>query len=220
MAAMLPGDDGFNDSGANVSYLLPTPGSWASNVSVDVLGGSSFHPDETKTANAWLGRWTNSFLINDTTPLDIGFSATQGTNDTVFNTQTKVYGADIKTKIPLAAAQVLTLQGEYFYNDSAIVVDSTTGIFNRTGREGFYAFANMKFSTRWNGGAIYDRYHPADNSNLTDSAIKYFVGYSLLEETTIFRLAYENFMPEGSPVVNTWSFQLLFMMGPHKAHQF
>jgi hypothetical protein len=222
MASMLPGDDGYDDTGAQLSYLFPTPGSWASNLSFDVLNGSSFHPDQTKTANAWVGRWTNSFLINDITPLDIGFSATEGTNDTDFNTKTKVYGLDIKTKIPVSPSQVLTLQGEYFYNDSDVLVDSNslTGDYNRVGRRGFYAFANMKFSTRWNGGAIYDQYQPADNTSLTDSALKYFVGYSFLEETTVLRLAYEDFMPQDSPDVHTWSFQLLFMMGPHKAHQF
>jgi hypothetical protein len=220
MAAMLPGDDGFNDTGAQASYLLPTPGSWASNLSVDVLNGSSFHPDQSKAASGWVGRWTNSFLINDITPLDIGFSATQGTNDTVFNTKTKVYGADLKTKIPLSPVKILTLQGEYFYNDSDVIISSPTGAYDKVGRQGFYAFANMKFSTRWNGGVIYDQYQPVDNKNITDSAIKYFVGYSFLEETTLLRLAYENFMPQNSPVVNTWSFQVLFMMGPHKAHQF
>ena len=103
---------------------------------------------------------------------------------------------------------------------SDVIVDSTTGSYDKIGRQGFYAFANMKFSTRWNGGVIYDQYQPADNKNLTDSSIKYFVGYSFLEETTMLRLAYEDFMPQDSPVVHTWSFQVLFMMGPHKAHQF
>jgi hypothetical protein len=58
------------------------------------------------------------------------------------------------------------------------------------------------------------------DKNLRDSAVKYFVGYSLLEETTLFRLAYEQFMPEGSDVVNTVTFQVVFSIGPHKAHQF
>jgi len=220
LAAMLPGDDGFNETGAQLSYLLPFPGSWASTLSADVINGSSFHPNETKAAAGWVGRWSNSVLINDITPLEIGLSATQGTNNVLWGTKTSVYGADIKTKIPLSAVTKLTLQGEYFANDSDIIVDSTTGNFNSASRRGFYAFADMQFWQRWNGGALYEQYNPAENKDLTNKSIKGFLGYALLEETTLFRLTYEEFIPEGSAVVHTWMFQVLFSMGPHKAHQY
>ncbi len=131
-------------------------------------------------------------------------------------------GADIKTKIPFssAALTVLTLQGEYFANNSDIVIDTTTGSFNRAARSGFYAFADLKFWQRCNGGVLYEQYNPAENKNLTNRTVKGFVGYALLEETTLFRLTYEEFIPEGSPVVHTCMFQVLFSMGPHKAHQY
>jgi len=219
IAAMLPGDDGYNETGAQASYMFPTPGSWASILSADVLNGSSWHPDEPQTATGWVARWANSFLLNDT-PLDIGFSATEGTNNVTWNRKTDVYGFDVKTKIPFNSITRLTLQGEYFYNDSDVVTSTTTGSFNRTGRQGFYALFDLKFAQQWNAGVIYDQYNPADNSNLTDSAIKGFLGFSFLEESTLLRLAYEQFMPQGSPVVNTVTLQLLFSMGPHKAHQF
>jgi hypothetical protein len=220
IAAILPGEDGFNEAGVQASIMLPSAGSWASQLSADVLNGNSFHPDEPKSVSAWIGRWSNSLLINDTVPVEIGVSATQGTNNTVWKTKTGVYGADIKTKIPFSNLTNLTIQGEYFNNDSDVIVDSTTGNFTAEKRQGFYAFADLKFRQRWNGGIIYDQYQPLENKNITNRAVKCFLGYSLLEETTLFRLAYEQFMPEGSSVVTTWTFQVLFSMGPHKAHQF
>lgn len=220
MFAMLPGDEGYNEVGWQVSYLLPAMGSWASVLSADVLNGSSWHPDEIKSAAAWVGRWNNSFLINDITPLDIGVSATQGTNNAKWKTKTSVYGADIKTKIPVYGLTNLTLQGEYFYNNSDIVIDSATGSFVNDIRRGFYAFADLKFAQRWNAGAIYDQYQPAGSEGQSDRAVKYFIGYSLLEETTLFRLSYEQYFGSGSPVINTYMLQVLFSMGPHKAHQF
>ena len=79
MSQFLPGDDGFNEVATELSYLLPfTEGSWASNVSVDALNGSSFHPDESQTKMGYLERWTNSFLISDVTPLDIGIFSNAG----------------------------------------------------------------------------------------------------------------------------------------------
>ena len=220
LAAMLPGDDGYNETGAQVSYLFPFPGSWASVLSVDITNGSSFHPDETQSATGWVGRWSNSVLINDVTPLEIGVSGTQGTNSVLWGTKTTVYGADVKTKIPLSVLTKLTLQGEYFYNNSDVVTNLASGAYDHDARSCFYAFGDLQFWQRWNGGVIYDQYNPTWNKDLTDRAVKGFLGYSLLEETTLLRLTYEVFTPENSPVVHTWMFQLLFSMGPHKAHQY
>jgi len=220
MGSMLPGDDGYNDIGAQISYMIPTKGTWASIISADILNGSSWHPNESQAASGWVGRWSNSFLIEDKTPLDIGFSATQGTNNVQWNKKTQVYGADIKTKIPFNSYTKLILQGEYFYNDSDVIVSTTTGSFNRTGRSGFYAFWDLYFMQRWNAGILYSQYTPQENISLTDSEVTYFVGFSFLEETTLLRLAYNQFIPQGAPVNNTVTLQLLFSMGPHKAHQF
>jgi hypothetical protein len=220
MASMLPGDDGFNDTGVQASYMLPTTGSWASIISGDVLGGSSFHPDETKSYLGWLGHWDNSLLIGEATPIDIGISGTQGKDSVQWGTKTNVYGVDFKTKIPITPINVLTLQAEYFYNVSDILTDTTTGAFEKVERAGYYAFFDYRFATRWNGGAIFDTYQPAENKDLTNKAIKFFLGYSLMEETTLLRLAYEKFYPGGNTTVNTVEFQILFSMGPHKAHQF
>ncbi len=218
MKAMLPGEDGFNDIGTRASYFLPF--SWSSDVTVDALKGAAFHPDETESKGGWVAHWNNSLLLGDVTPLDIGVSATQGTNNVLWGTKTAVYGADIKTKIPFSSLTNLTLQGEYFYNNSSVVVDTTTGDTSHMGRQGFYAFADLRFKQRWNAGVIYDQYNPVENKNLTNSAIKGFLGYSLLEETTLLRLTCERFKPENNPAVHTVMLQVLFSMGPHKAHQF
>jgi hypothetical protein len=218
MGAMLPGEDGLNDIGTRASYFLPVP--WASELSADVIKGAAFHPDETAPAAGWLSHWNNSLLLGDATPLDVGVSAAQGTNNVQWATKTTVYGADIKTKIPFSSLTNLTLQGEYFCNNSGVVVDTTTGETSHMGRQGFYAFADLRFRQRWNAGLIYDQYNPVGNSSLTNRSVKAFAGFSLLEETTLLRLTYERFKPENSTAVHTVMFQVLFSMGPHKAHQF
>lgn len=223
LTSMLPmpaGDDGYNETAAQVSYLLPLPGSWASVLSFDYNDGSAFHPDETQSASGWLGRWSNSFLINDVTPLEIGMSATQGTNSVQWGTKTTVYGADFKTKIPLAVTTKLTLQGEYYNNQSDLVSNTATGASSHEGRSGFYAFGDMAFWERWNGGLIYDQFNPVENPGFINKAIKAFLNFSLLEETTLFRLTYENYVPQAAPVDHTVMLQVLFSMGPHKAHQY
>lgn len=218
MAAMLPGEDGFNETGTRASYLPPLP--WAAELTADFLNGKSFHPDEADPAAGWAARWSNSLLLGDATPLDLGVSAAGGTNSVRWGRHTAVYGADVKTKIPLPGQRSLTLQGEYFYDDGAVVLSTATGAAARDGRRGFYAFADLKLSQRWNAGLIYDRYNPRENSSFTNSALKAFAGFSLLEETTLLRLTAERFKPENSPAVRTVMLQVLFSLGPHKPHQF
>ena len=225
ISVMLPGDDGFNDVGTQVSYLLPTFGSWASILSADVLRGASFHtdpndPDNSNSMAGWVAHWSNSLLIDDTTPLEIGASATQGMNNVQWRTRERVYGADVKTKIPFSSLTILTLQSEYFYNNSGVINNYATGSFDAIGRQGFYALTDLKFWQRYNAGAIYDQYNPRGNRAIVDRAVKCFAGFSFLEETTLLRLAYEQFLPQDSPVVHTVTFQILYSIGPHKAHQF
>lgn len=220
MSAMLPGEESFNDTAAQASYMLPFTDKVASVVSFDVLNGSSFHPEEDKYSSAWVARWSNSFLIKDITPFEIGFSFTQGVNNVEWDKKTTVFGADAKTKLKLSKTSTLTLQGEYFYNDSDILVSESTGESINSKRSGFYTFANFAFLQRWNAGIIYDQYQNPEDKELTDRTAKVFAGYSLLEETTVLRLAYEKFTPQDGEISDTVSFQLVFMMGPHKAHKF
>lgn len=223
IAQFLPGDGGFNDVATQVSYLFPTDalvGGWASNLSVDLLNGSSFHTSEAESAMGALVHWSNSFLVNDITPIDIGVSATQGTNNVKWNTQSNVYGADIKTKIPVSVQGKLTLQSEFFSNDTTNVTDNNAGTTVKDQRTGSYFVVDYKVNTRFDYGAIYDQYQELNNKSFTDRAIKYFVGFGLLEESTLFRLTYEQFYPVNAPVVATVGLQLLYMMGPHKAHLF
>ena len=59
-----------------------------------------------------------------------------------------------------------------------------------------------------------------------DQAIKVFAGFSLMEETTAFRVDWDRYQPgalegvaEADPI-NTITLRIIFSMGPHKAHQF
>jgi hypothetical protein len=150
----------------------------------------------------------------------MGVSVAQGVNNVRWKAKTGVYGADLKTKIYFTSLTNLTLQGEYLVSNSEVIIDTATGDSSGTGRRGFYVFADLKFRQRYNAGLIYDQYQRAGDKSRTDKAIKGFIGFSLLEETTLLRLSYEHFKPENSPAVHTAMFQVLFSMGPHKAHKF
>jgi hypothetical protein len=221
VARLLPGDESFNEVAVQVSDLLPTPGDWASILSFDVIRGSGFHPDSTadQTALGWLARWSNSFLLGEQSAMELGLSATQGTNNIERETKTTVLGADAKAKLFFTPTESLVLQAEALdkLSDEA---DAAGAVQTGLNRYGFYGMADYHFWIRYNAGFIYDQYQSPADKNLDDRAVKVFAGFSVLEESTLIRVSYEYFMPEEQKGVNTFAAQLLYSMGPHKAHQF
>jgi hypothetical protein len=223
LVALLPGGaDGFNETGIQVSELLPTPGDWASTVSVDWIEGAQFHPGQDGSHLGWLGRWSNSFLLGESNALEMGVSAASGDDLVKQNEKATIWGGDAKAKFYLPGASQITLQVEGILNQGH-VVDSTIPAslqIQRQNRSGVVALADYRYHTQYNGGILFEQWENPGVSTTTDRAYRVFLGYAVLEESTLLRLAYEHFQPEVGEAVNTVALQLLFSMGPHKAHQF
>jgi hypothetical protein len=226
VVSLLPGgEDGFNETGVQVSDLLPTPGDWASTISADVIQGQEFHPSDDRTRLGWLGRWANDFLLGDEGALETGISGATGIDSIGPNTRTYLLGADVKAKFYLPGASQLTVQAEGIIRDghrSDTISTNTPNIISYTeeNRWGAYAFFDYRYHTQYNGGALYEEWEREGAPSLVDKSFKVFAGYAVLEESTLLRMAYERYLPEGGKAVDTFSMQLLFAMGPHKAHQF
>jgi hypothetical protein len=218
IAKLLPGDESFNDVAVQASTLIPVAGSYALSVSGDLLQGDSFHPDTITADFGWLARIVNSFIIADAVPSEIGFSLTQGTNDPKHGTKSLVAGADVKTKIALSPTVNAMVQAELIYKNADHKDSLGTAADEK--RLGFYAFTDFRFQGHYNAGVLYEQYQSPDDAAQTDRGIKPFIGFALLEESTILRLAYEYFMPHAGKASNTMELQFLFSMGPHKAHLF
>ena len=113
----------------------------------------------------------------------------------------------------LEGASQLTLQAEGIFKHSHPGGQAED-------RAGFYAFGDYRYHTRWNGGALFEQWQREGDTDRYDRGVRAFLGYAVLEESTLLRLAYERFLPDGGNAFDTVTLQLLFSMGPHKAHQF
>jgi hypothetical protein len=215
LTELLPGEEAFNDTAVEASYILPTSDVITSILSIDMLKGEPFKTEEAADGRrlGWLAHLGNSFTWGEQNVLEFGFSATQGTSDPGYDTKTKVWGMDIKSKIHPSLTSVLTLSAEWMQRD-----DERHELSDAK-RSGFLAVADYKFHERWNTGLLYDQYESAETGG-NDKSIKAFGGFSVLEETTTLRLSVEHFIPYEGDDIHTVMLQLLFSMGPHKAHQF
>ncbi len=249
LAAYLPGSESLNETGVSLSERIPMPGDFSLTATGDWLQGDSYRIDREPSGGsndplelnpeadraseprpAVLGRLAGFGQISDRSGYELGFSATEGTNNVAAQARTRVIGGDAKFKLWTGAFSYLILQGEVLHlNRDDAGWDSTAGAYTTakaTGTGGYF-YADYNFKIRYNLGAGFERFQDPTPDKTSNTAFKVFAGYSLLEETTAFRFDWDHFSPgtptgatEAPPDVNTVTMRVIFSMGPHKAHQF
>jgi hypothetical protein len=245
----LPGDEALNETGVSLSERLPLPGDFSLTATGDWLQGDSFRmeressgavndplefdPDADRQGEprpAFAGRLAGFGQISDRSGYELGVSATEGTNNVAAKTRTRVLGADAKLKLWTGAFSYLILQGEVLQlNRHDAGWDELAASYTKSEVDpmGGYFYADYNFKIRYNFGAGVEHFQDPTLEKTWNNAYKVFAGYSLLEETTAFRIDWDHFAP-GTPVgfteapqdVNTVTLRVIFSMGPHKAHQF
>jgi hypothetical protein len=244
----LPGEESFNETAVQVSALLPLGADASLTASVDGMRGRGFlieressgasnDPLETGDGDraeepraAVLGRLSGFVPFGERSGVELGVSATQGTNNVAAGTRTTALGADLKVKWWNSPSSYLVLQGEVLRLDrEAAAWDSSTAAYASEDVDpvGFYAFADYNWNRRYNLGASVERSQQPTADKTWDSAFGVFAGLALMEETTAFRIGWERFQPgtpegasEDPEAIHTFTLRVVFSMGPHKAHAF
>jgi len=230
LAAYLPGDESFNETGISISRLFPVAGDFAITAAADYLQGDGFRPAEDDDAEpgsrpALLGRISGFTLLGEQSALEFGFSGTRGRNDIAAKTSTTILGADAKAKLWTSPRAYLVLQGEVLRLDleTDLCPDcaSPVPLLGSIETTGGYLFADYNWAGRYNAGVSYERYQePVPFDRPVSQAFGLFAGLALLEETTAFRADWNHFQPDFGDKVNTFTLRVIYSMGPHKAHQF
>ncbi len=248
LAAYLPGEEAFNETGLDISWRLPLPGSWSVTASGDVLQGDTFRiartptqvandplltplgDRETEPRSAWLGRLAAFAPVGDRSGVELGLSATQGTNNVAAQARTLVAGADVKAKLWTSARAYLLAQGELLHleRDESGWNGVRADYDVRTRKNnGGYFFADYNWAQRYNAGASFESFEDPSVNGARQQSYGLFAGLALMEETTAFRLDWRHVQPGRPPGATTdpdaenhLTLRVIYSMGPHKAHQF
>lgn len=250
LAAYLPGEEAFNETGLSISERIPLPGTFSLTAAGDVLQGDSFRtPREFSGATndplfgdaesgdrsaesrpAFVGHLSGFGSIGERSGYELAFSGTGGTNNVAAGTRTRVYDAAGKLKLWTSANSYLLVQSEVLKLDREEAGwDSVRSVYTVTKVQpiGGYVYADYNFSPRYDAGVQYERFQQPTADRTWDQAFGAFVGLSLMEETTSFRLDWNHLIPgtptgatEDPKAVDTVTMRVIFSMGPHKAHQF
>jgi hypothetical protein len=249
LAAYLPGDEAYNETGIDASWRVPLPGTISVTLSGDVLQGDSFRVPRTPTLEpndplvttpensdrtlepraAWVGRLAAFVPAGDRSGVEIGLSGTEGTSNVAASARTRVLGADAKAKWWTSANAYLLLQGEWLHIDrdeAGWNGPAARYTLATTRASGGYLFADFNWRQRYNAGASFESFEDPEADG-SQSAFGLFTGLALMEETTAFRLDWRRTQPARAigasadpDPIQQLTLRAIFSMGPHKAHQF
>ena len=227
------GPEGLTDIGLNANIQIPI-GSSALTVSGNLLKGDFAEPHDHAHEGETIGaepvetdlgtsERVSLFLpTGDYAGFEVGVNALQGVLDTITGRDVELLGADLKYRWAPDKYRSLTVQGEWIRSQRD-VVDPHEGKeeIARVAASGFYLFADYRFAQRWNAGAILEQAEHAEEEGASTERIGVFAGFQLMEETTVVRLLLRH--TDGDEIAEPYNeavLQLVFSLGPHKAHWF
>jgi hypothetical protein len=241
VAAYLPGEEAYIETGLSLSRRFPLYGDTSLHLHADWLQGDSFRIQRTssgdpsdpleqgaddaagETRTAFATRLSGFGLVGEQSGVEVGVSATGGINNVAAGARTYVYGIDAKAKLWTSPRAYLVLQAEGLALDRDDAGwDATAAAYTTTSVTpmGGYLFADYNWATRYNLGGSYEGYQRPTTAEEWDQSVGAWAGVSLLEETTAFRADWRHVMPDGADAYDQFTLRAIFSMGPHKAHQF
>ena len=220
--AQILGDHKWSSSGLEAKWLLPFP--WYNNLSVaflqDGISAEAHSHDEEEeeeaeeeTGKAFSSRYSMFFDLGDVSHLEIGLSYYQLVDEGDEN----ISAVDFKYKWCPNKYRSLVWQNELLRKSPSIhteegEVEEHHEIITA------YSMLNYKFNKVWNVGAIVD--YSSDMEEAMYHSEGLFLGFSPVEETTVFRVFLKQaHHGDHNPGLLVQA-QLLWSLGPHKAHKF
>lgn len=232
------GEEGLNDLGISLSTLLPT-GNVYSRLTFDLLRGIPIgeatgieDTSGAKPTYATSGRLMGFFPVGEYSDLETGVSFYTGIHDPYNRQRFWYWNVDFKYKYKPDTYTSLVVQGEVLFNRRTATQDREFTPFvdangdphaRRISSFGMYLYADYQFLRTYSIGARFDWSQSPYRSDDKARAVAIFVGYYPVEETLGLRVQYQNTRmetPGGSQAVNSIGVQVLFSLGPHKAHPF
>ena len=210
------GEEGLNDEGVSLSWLVPN-NKFYQELVFQVTSGSEESPTFYRGDNnrfLYLGHLKNSFTLSDDATLEIGLTGITGPNDS--SRTTNMGTADITYKwkpLRLNTYKSLTWQSEIFYSNAKYAADKARNSF------GLYSFLEYQIAKRWFLTGRYDYAENPVNRTIVDKAYSLSAGWLATEFQKIeFQGKFTNVNVQ--PDYGQFWIRWIFVIGAHGAHQY
>ena len=210
------GEDGLNDEGASLSWLLPNK-SFYQEFIFQATSGAEQSPAFYRGDNnrfVYLGHLKNFFTLNENASLEFGLTGISGPNDS--SSITNIGTADLTYKwkpLQMNTYKSLTWQSEFFYSNAKYASSEKSNSF------GLYSFVEYQVAKRWFLTGRYDYAQKPYNKNIVEQAYSVTAGWLATEFQKIEfegKLSHINIQPDYNQFWLRW----IFVIGAHGAHQY
>jgi hypothetical protein len=210
------GEEGLNDEGASLSWLIPNQKVYQELV-VQATSGASESPSFTRGESnrlIYLTHLKNFFTLSDNATFELGLTGISGPNDSARVTNMAAADFTYKWKpVQLNTYRSLTWQSEFFFSHANYTATDARNSF------GLYSFLQWQLSKRWFLTGRYDyAQRPVDRS-IVEQAYSLTAGWYATEFS---KLEFEGKTTDDnieSRYYQGW-LRWIFVIGAHGAHQY
>jgi hypothetical protein len=210
------GEEGLNDEGASLSWLLPNKKFYQELV-VQLTSGYTEAPAFFRSPSnrfIYLGHLKNFFTISDDATFELGLTGIAGPNDSARTTS--IASADITYKwkpVKLNTYKSLTWQSEFYYSSAGMPDGKAKRSF------GLYSFIQYQLAKRWFLTGRYDYAQQPYNKTIVENAFSLTAGWYATEFSKMEFEAKGTGSNVQSSLFQAW-LRWIFVIGAHGAHQY
>ena len=210
------GEEGLNDEGVSLSWLLPTKAFYQEFI-VQTTSGFSESPAFARSQGnhlIYLGHLKNFFTLTDNATLELGLTGISGPNDSARTTNIAAGDLTYKYKpVQLNTYHSLTWQSEFYYSHNNQTENNAVNAF------GLYSFLQYQLKKRTFLTGRYDYGQKPYNSFIKEQAYSLTFGWYATEFSKIEVEAKTTDDNLSSRFYQAW-FRWIFVIGAHGAHQY
>jgi hypothetical protein len=210
------GEDGLNDEGVSLSWLLPNKAFYQELV-VQTTSGFSESPAFVRSQGnhlVYLGHLKNFFTLSDNATLELGLTAISGPNDSARTTNIATGDLTYKWKpVAMNTYHSLTWQSEFYYSHNDQTENNAVTAF------GLYSFIQYQLAKRTFLTGRYDYGEKPYNSSIKEQAYSLTFGWYATEFSKIEVEGKTTDDNITSRFYQAW-LRWIFVIGAHGAHQY
>jgi hypothetical protein len=211
------GEEGLNDEGVSLSWLLPNKKFYQEAI-FQLTSGFSESPAFARSAGnhfIYLGHLKNFFTLTDNATLELGLTGISGPNDSARTTN--IAAADVTYKwkpVQLNTYHSLTWQSEFFYSNAGM-----PGNIGSQNSFGLYSYLQYQLASRWFLTGRYDYAQKPYDNNIVENAFSLTGGWYATEFSKMELEAKATSSNVQSSYFQAW-LRWIFVIGAHGAHQY
>ena len=210
------GEEGLNDEGASLSWLVPNKAFYQELI-FQATSGLSESPSFMRGDNnqfIYLGHLKNFFTLSDNSTLELGITGITGPNDSSGTTNFGAADLTYKWKpVQLNTYHSFTWQSEFFFSNRNMPENSQVNSF------GLYSLITYQIARRWFLTGRFDYAEQPYDASIHQTSFSLTAGWYATEFQKIEIEAKTTDPNNASRYYQAW-LRWIFVIGAHGAHQY